>query len=204
MATCSTAPGSSPTAPERGERDGGAGAGRGGGDLATGVAWTLHRAGLFVAVLELPAPLAIRRTVSFATAVANGRAEVEGVEARRVDVLPESRDAWIPLRVDASGQSRTQWKPDVVVDVRMAKRNLGTSRDDAPLVIAMGPGFVAGEDAHVVIETHRGHNLGRILTQGRASTDTGAPVRWEAKAHAGCSALRATAPSFRSAVWAIW
>ncbi|MHB2020191.1 MAG: selenium-dependent molybdenum cofactor biosynthesis protein YqeB [Candidatus Xenobia bacterium] len=147
----------------------------GGGDLATGVAWTLHRAGLFVAVLELPAPLAIRRAVSFASAVADGQMEVEGVEARRVEALPAAPPGYVPLLVDPEGVSLGQWKPDVVVDARMAKRNLGTSRQDAPLVIALGPGFVAGEDVHVVIETHRGHNLGRILTHGAASRDTGVP-----------------------------
>lgn len=153
---------------------------RGAGDLATGVALRLHRCGLAVVMTELPQPLAVRRTVAFAQAVYDGATTVEGATARCVDV----RDVQavlgageIPIVVDPQGWVKAALIPNVIIDARMAKRNLGTRVDDAPLVIALGPGFVAGEDCHAVVETNRGHNLGRVIWSGRAEADTGVPGR---------------------------
>jgi len=152
---------------------------RGGGDLATGVAHRLHRAGFTVMVTELPQPLAVRRAVSFAEAVYSERITVEGVTAHLAPdpmvgmaytVLDE-----IPVVVDADDTMVKQMRPSIVVDARMAKKNLGTRLTDAPLVIGLGPGFTAGEDCHAVVETNRGHNLGRVYSEGSAEPDTGQP-----------------------------
>lgn len=152
---------------------------RGAGDLATGVAHRLHRSGFRVVMTELAEPLAIRRTVSFSEAVARGSVEVEGISARRaasvLETLKILRTGAIPVLVDPDGSLIPQLGPDVLVDVRMAKRNLGTRLSDAPVVIGLGPGFTAGEDVHAVIETNRGHNLGRVILKGRAEPDTGVP-----------------------------
>lgn len=153
---------------------------RGAGDLATGVALRLHRCGFRVVLTELPEPLAVRRTVAFAQAAYDGATTVEGVTARRVDaarVHATLGDGEIPLVIDPQGWAIGALLPDVIVDARMAKRNLGTSREDAALVIGLGPGFVAGEDCHAVIETNRGHNLGRVIWAGSAEPDTGLPGR---------------------------
>ena len=160
---------------------------RGGGDLATGVAWRLTRAGWPVIVCELPAPLTVRRTVALSTAVADGRVEVEGMVGRRVDDLAEAAEVAargevavlvspeLPQPADPAGPSG--WAPEVVIDARLAKRNLDTTIDDAPLVVALGPGFTAGRDCHAVVETLRGHRLGRVLWEGSAAPDTGVPGR---------------------------
>ncbi len=156
---------------------------KGGGDLGTGVAWRLFGAGFPVVVTELPDPLVIRRTVAFASAVWNGRSAVEGVEAVSVDSPDAAREALragrVPVLVDPEAGCRAVLRPRVVVDAIMAKVNTGTRRDDAPLVMALGPGFEAGVDCHAVIETSRGHTLGRVYWQGRARDDTGTPGRVE-------------------------
>ena len=152
---------------------------RGGGDLASGVVYRLARAGFPVLVIELERPLAIRRAVAFASAVFEGYVTVEGVTARRIAHTGEIAEARavgeVPVLVDPDGASIGALQPPVVVDARLAKRNLGTSRLDAPLVIGLGPGFVAGEDCHAVIETNRGHYLGRVIWRGMAEPDTGRP-----------------------------
>ena len=159
---------------------------RGGGDLATGITYRLTRAGFRVLILETGKPAAIRRQVSFCEAVYDGRAVVEGLTAVRLktgtDGLPDREEieqtfvrGMIPLIVDPGGRSIEALKPDVVVDAIIAKRNLGTRIDMAPLVIGVGPGFTAGEDVHLVVETMRGHNLGRIYTEGSALPNTGIP-----------------------------
>ncbi|MCL2609634.1 MAG: selenium-dependent molybdenum cofactor biosynthesis protein YqeB [Treponema sp.] len=152
---------------------------RGGGDLATGVVQKFWRSGLAVLVLEAPAPTAIRRTVSLCEAVYDGRAKVEDVECGRIERLAEiaaCRDrGLVPLLVDPFGESIGELRPLAVVDAVMAKRNLGTRADMAPAVLALGPGFRAGTDAHAVIETCRGHDLGRLILQGEALPDTGIP-----------------------------
>ena len=147
---------------------------RGGGDLATGIVHRLFRAGFPVLVLETDSPAAIRRQVSFSEAVYDGTATVEGVTAERIasadrasvnHVLEEGR---VPLLVDPEGSSIPLLKPDIVVDAIM-----GTAKEMAPLVIGVGPGFTAGEDVDLVVESMRGHNLARIFTTGSALPNTG-------------------------------
>jgi xanthine dehydrogenase accessory factor len=152
---------------------------RGGGDLATGVSWRLHQCGFRVLITEIAKPLAVRRSVAFCEAVYEGVSEVEGVESRLIR-RPEERDtAWkegkIPLFIDPHCEIAKTLSPDVLVDAIMAKKNLGTSIGDAPLVIALGPGFEAGRDVHYVVETKRGHYLGRLLRTGAAIPNTGIP-----------------------------
>ena len=189
---------------------------RGGGDLATGVAYRLHKAGFPIIVLELPEPLVVRRRVALATAVRERHITVEDLRAVRVDspdealrlaptgvipvlVAPEltadgrpptaagemTADGRPPTaaggmtttRIGASASSLAAvfGRPSAVVDARMAKRNLGTTIDQAPLVIALGPGYTAGVDCHAVIETNRGHRLGRVIWHGAAEANTGTP-----------------------------
>jgi xanthine dehydrogenase accessory factor len=151
---------------------------KGAGDLATGVAWRLHRCGFPVVMTELAGPLCVRRTVSFAQAVFDGEWAVEGITARRVSVhdVPDTiASGEIPVVVDPAGEAVDLLQPTALIDAIMAKRNLGTAQDQAPLVLALGPGFVAGKDCHGVIETHRGHSLGRVIWQGAALANTGDP-----------------------------
>ena len=189
---------------------------RGGGDLATGVAYRLHKAGFPIIVLELPEPLVVRRRVALATAVREGQITVEELRAIRVDspaealhlaptgvipvlVAPEltaddrpptaagetTGDRRPPTAVgetttagmeaSASSLAAVFGRPSAIVDARMAKRNLDTRIDHAPLVIALGPGFTAGADCHAVIETNRGHRLGRVIWDGAAEANTGTP-----------------------------
>jgi xanthine dehydrogenase accessory factor len=153
---------------------------RGGGEMASAAARLLFLSGFPVVVLERERPLAVRRKVAFAEAILAGTAEVEGVPCRRVDqdqvpsALEDGR--FIPVLVDPEGSSLARLRPAVVVDARMAKRNLGTSPTDAGLVIALGPGFVAGKDVHAVVETQRGPELGRVRWSGAAETDTMVPT----------------------------
>lgn len=153
---------------------------RGAGEMATGVAYRLYQGRLRVCLLEIAKPLAVRRTVCFSEAVYDGEKEVEGLWAKLIATPDEIHSVWkqgkIPLLVDPdSSLTREFLKPDVVVDAILAKRNLGTKSDDAPLVIGLGPGFSAGKDVHAVIETNRGHHLGRVIFKGEAEPDTGIP-----------------------------
>lgn len=153
---------------------------KGAGEMATGVACRLYRANFTrILMLETPAPLAVRRSVSFCEAIHDRSMTVEGIEAVRIDAESEVIEAWeakkIAVLVDPKGYSIEHLNPDVLIDATLAKRNLGIFRADAPLVIALGPGFVAGKDAHVVIETNRGHNLGRLILTGEAEANTGIP-----------------------------
>jgi xanthine dehydrogenase accessory factor len=152
---------------------------KGAGDLASGVAARLHRCGFAVVMTELPEPLMVRRTVCFGEAVYEGETTVEGITARRVLDVAGARTALaervIPVLVDPETRCRGELAPDVLVDGIMAKHNTGTTREDAPLVIGLGPGFTAGGDCHAVVETHRGHWLGRVYWQGSALPDTGTP-----------------------------
>ncbi len=152
---------------------------RGGGDLATGVIQKLYRAGLRVVILEDPKPTAIRRTVSLCDCVWDGTAQVEDMTAVMVQTPAECEAVWrreqIPLLVDPSAQSLKLLRPVGMVDAILAKHNLGTNSAMAPVVIAMGPGFTAPEDAHAVVETMRGHNLGRVYFEGAALPNTGIP-----------------------------
>ena len=164
---------------------------RGAGDLATGTIHRLKKAGFRLLVLEAEHPAAIRRQVALSEAVYAGSARVEDVEAVRMDVdLAEKKNRkelleqemeriWkkdgVPVLVDPAGLSIVALRPAVVVDAILAKKNLGTTKEMAPLVIALGPGFTAGEDVDVVIETKRGHNLGRVIRSGSAVPNTGIP-----------------------------
>ncbi|MCI9332179.1 MAG: EF2563 family selenium-dependent molybdenum hydroxylase system protein [Oscillibacter sp.] len=152
---------------------------RGAGDIATGVALRLWRAGIRVVMTDLPQPTAIRRTVSFSQAVVHGKALVEDIAAHRAESLSQARELLetgvIPVLVDPEGTCLPDLRPDAVVDAILAKRNLGTRITDAPVVIGVGPGFTAGEDCHAVVETMRGHYLGRVLYRGSAQPNTGVP-----------------------------
>jgi len=152
---------------------------RGGGDLATGVAVRVFRAGFSVMILEVEHPTVIRLPVSFARAVYEGKAMVEDIEAILIPSWEKAEDiikqGKVPVLVDPEGYCIEKLSPTVIVDAILAKRNLGTRKDQAPLVIGLGPGFTAGEDVDVVIETKRGHNLGRVYYQGQAASDTGVP-----------------------------
>lgn len=152
---------------------------RGGGDLATGTIHRLWAAGFPVLVLEIPEPAAIRRQVSVCEAVYEGEATVEGMKAVRIAHCREAahimKEGNVPVLTDPKGESIWRMRPMVLVDAILAKTNLGTSRDMAPLTIALGPGFEAGADVDYVIETKRGHDLGRIISQGRALPNTGIP-----------------------------
>jgi len=152
---------------------------KGGGDIASGVAFRLYRCGFRVYVTEIQQPMAVRRKVSFCEAVYDGRTVVEGVEAVLVKDVEGIHIEWgknkIPVIVDPTCESRRLIAPDVIVDGILAKKNTGTSLKDAPVTIALGPGFVAGKDALFVVETNRGHDLGRLLVSGSAQPDTGVP-----------------------------
>ena len=152
---------------------------RGGGDLASGVIHRLYQCGYRVLVLECRKPSAIRRKVSFGEAVFDGSSCVEGVTGRLVQSVEEAQKIWeseeIPILVDETGESVDELRPDALIDAILAKKNLGTTRDMAPLTVALGPGFEAGKDVDFVIETQRGHNLGRVIWNGSAAPNTGIP-----------------------------
>lgn len=151
---------------------------RGAGDLASGVALRLWRAGMDVVLLDVEKPTAIRRTVAFSEAIVHGKQTVEDVTARlaTAETAEETMAAgMIPVLVDPEGRSIPTLRPDVLVDAILAKRNLGTKICDAPVVIGVGPGFTAGVDCHAVVETMRGHTLGRVIHEGSAIPNTGIP-----------------------------
>ena len=152
---------------------------KGAGDLATGVACRLHRAGLAVVMTDVARPTAIRRTVAMAEAVYAGEVTVEGIRGRLVPGAREAQaalaDRVLPVLVDPEARIVLDLHPQAVVDARMAKRNLGTHIHEAPAVIGLGPGFYAGRDVHAVVETLRGHDLGRVLLEGEAAANTGVP-----------------------------
>ncbi len=149
---------------------------RGGGDLATGVAYMLNQAGFPVVVTELARPLAIRRAVSFASAVADGQVVVNGVTGRRAesgpDAMTTARSGDIAVMVSSD---LPQLEQSVIVDARLAKRNIDTTINQAPLVVALGPGFTSGVDCDAVVETMRGHDLGNVIWNGQAAANTGVP-----------------------------
>jgi len=152
---------------------------RGAGDLATGTIVRLARSGFRVIALEIGRPTAIRRTVALSEAVYEGSARVEDVEARLVpgvdEALALAGGLIVPLIVDPEGSTLSRLRPLALVDAIIAKRNLGTRRGMAPIVVALGPGFRAGADVDAVVETNRGHDLGRVILDGSATPDTGLP-----------------------------
>lgn len=152
---------------------------KGAGDLASGVAVRLRRSGAKVIMTEIAKPTAIRRTVSFCRAVWEGSAQVEDQRARLArdaqDAVNIAQSGDIAVLIDPDAACVAQIQPDAVIDAMLAKRNLNTGIEDAPVVIALGPGFHAGVDCHAVIETMRGHELGRVILQGSALPNTGKP-----------------------------
>lgn len=152
---------------------------RGGGDIATGTIQALVRAGFSVLVLETPHPSAIRRQVALSEAVYDGTAAVEDIKARLCSQIQDIYKVWqngeVPVLVDSQGAAIAKLKPWAVVDAILAKRNMGTMRSMARHTIALGPGFTASQDVDAVIETMRGHDLGRIIWSGQALPNTGIP-----------------------------
>jgi xanthine dehydrogenase accessory factor len=152
---------------------------KGAGDLASGAALRLRHAGFDIAMTEISRPLAVRRTVCFSQAVYEGSVQVEDLSAALVTDEAEMEDCFsrgrIAVFVDPGASIVKRFSPDVLVDAVMAKKNLGTAMTDAPVVIALGPGFTAGVDCHAVIETMRGHTLGRVISAGSALPNTGVP-----------------------------
>lgn len=151
---------------------------RGGGDLASGVVLRLQRAGINVVVSELPQPLAVRRTVSFAEAVYEGSQTVEGMTARLVESyqIPAVLEAGeIPVIIDPDADVLTKLSFPVVIDARLTKQPASPLPVEVPLHIGLGPGFHAGENCHAVIETRRSHTLGRVHWQGPPQADSGQP-----------------------------
>lgn len=152
---------------------------KGAGDLASGIALRLHHCGFQVVMTECAVPTTVRRTVAFSPAVYRGSAQVEDVEGRLCRNLSEVFEAWrqgcVAVVVDPCAAICADLQPDAVVDAILAKRNLGTALTDAPVVIGVGPGFTAGQDCHCVVETRRGHDLGRCIYRGAAFPNTGVP-----------------------------
>jgi xanthine dehydrogenase accessory factor len=152
---------------------------RGGGDIASGVALRLVHAGFSVVITELPRPMTVRRLVSFAQAVYDGQITVEDVAARRVsgpeDALQSLAEGILPILVDPQAETAAKLQPAVLVDGRMTKQPSDSTREAASLVIGLGPGFVAGVNCHAVVETNRGHALGRLIWEGPVEADTRVP-----------------------------
>ena len=152
---------------------------KGAGDLATGIALRLHRCGYKITMTEAAVPTTVRRTVAFSRAVYEGRCEVEGIKALLCKGETEAAAAMeagnIAVVVDEKAEIIDRIRPDVVVDAILAKRNLGTDIFQAPFVVGVGPGFTAGKDCDCVVETKRGHYLGRVIWEGSAIPNTGVP-----------------------------
>ena len=152
---------------------------RGAGDLASGIALRLWRAGFDVVMTELDRPTTIRRTVAFSEAILRGETAVENVTAKRAENVGAARemlaDGVLPVLADPACACREELCPDALVDAILAKRNTGTRIGDAPVVVGVGPGFTAGVDCHAVVETMRGHTLGRVIYDGAALPNTNIP-----------------------------
>ena len=152
---------------------------RGGGDLATGSVYKLKKSGFPVLILEVANPSAIRRNVAFCEAVYQGAQTVEDMTCYLAESPEQAeallREGKLAVLVDPLGESIPRLKPMAVVDAILAKKNLGTNRNMAPITVALGPGFVAGDDVDAVVETKRGHDLGRVLWSGSAAANTGIP-----------------------------
>lgn len=152
---------------------------RGGGDIATGTISKLYKCGFPVVILEVKNPSAIRRNVAFCEAVYQGEQIVEDVTCVLAGSVEEAeallKEGKLPMLVDPLGSCISRLKPIALVDAILAKKNLGTTMDMAPITVALGPGFEAGKDVDAVIETMRGHSLGRVIYQGKALENTGVP-----------------------------
>ena len=152
---------------------------KGAGDLATGVIHRLKRAGFAVMATELPHPTVLRRTIAFAEAIALEHMTVEGITAQHAHSIEDTRvileNGFVPILIDPDGIVFKHMHPDVLVEATLSKYNSGINMKDAPIVIALGPGYEAGVDVHAVVETNRGHNLGRVYLEGKAEPNTGVP-----------------------------
>lgn len=152
---------------------------KGAGDLATGVAHRLKKCGFDVVMTEIERPTTVRRTVAFSQAVFDKSTEVEGIRgtlAKNIEEVKEIiKKGGVAVVIDEKAEIINELKPDAIVDAIIAKKNLGTSINDAPIVIALGPGFTAKVDCHCVVETKRGHYLGKVIYEGSAIPDTGVP-----------------------------
>ncbi len=168
---------------------------KGAGDLATGVAYRLHQSGFTVVMTEVAQPTVVRRSVAFAQAVFDGSTVVEGVHARLArtaeEALAVARAREVAVVVDPDAAVVRRLHPAAVIDAIIAKRNTGTRIGDAPIVVGLGPGFRAGRDVHAVVETNRGHRLGRVILDGEAEPDTGVPAPVDG--HSSDRVLRAPA-----------
>jgi xanthine dehydrogenase accessory factor len=178
---------------------------RGGGDLGSGVIYRLYQAGLRVMVAERDQPTFVRRAVCFGEAVYTDGMMIEGVPAQRVRDVTEVDALFdvgiVPVVIDPAGESIAYWQPQVVIDARMEKRNPDTRISDASLVVALGPGYTVGVDCHAIIETNRGHDLGRVIKRGSAEPDTGEPGMMGGHTHS--RVLRAPAAGHVEAQYAI-
>jgi xanthine dehydrogenase accessory factor len=152
---------------------------RGTGEMATGVAHRLASCHFKVCMTETANPQAVRREVAFSETIFDHEKKVEGVTAKKIDSPHHILQVWserkIPILIDPEAKVKDFMKPAVIIDATLAKKNLGTKMTDAPLVIGLGPGFHAGKDVHLVIETNRGHDLGRIIVNEEAEPNTGIP-----------------------------
>lgn len=152
---------------------------KGAGDLATGIAYRLKKSGFDIVMTEIHKPTTVRRTVAFSQAVFDNEIAIEGIKGVKVnninEIYEEIREGNIPIIIDEKAEIIKELRPDVVVDAIIAKRNLGTSIEDAPIVIGVGPGFEAKVDCHLVVETKRGHYLGKVIEEGSAIPNTGVP-----------------------------
>ncbi|NCB06118.1 MAG: EF2563 family selenium-dependent molybdenum hydroxylase system protein, partial [Clostridia bacterium] len=152
---------------------------RGAGDIATGVAFRLYQSGFSVVMSDLAQPTSIRRTICFSEAIIKGETKVEHILARYAANAEEAQQVIangdIAVVADPTGEIVRKLNPVAVIDAILAKRNLGTKMDDAEIVVGVGPGFTAGVDCHAVVETMRGHTLGRVYYSGSALPDTGVP-----------------------------
>lgn len=152
---------------------------RGAGELATGAGWVLAKAGYRVVMTEVEQPLMVRWPVCFGTAIILESWQVEGINAVKITNPKDCKQAWfdgeIPVMIDPNLKYLDQFHPTVLIDAIMAKKNIGTEKGMASFTIGLGPGFSAGDDVDVVIETNRGHNLGRLIYDGPAEPNTGVP-----------------------------
>ncbi|SPD74116.1 putative 4-hydroxybenzoyl-CoA reductase molybdenum cofactor biosynthesis protein [uncultured Desulfobacterium sp.] len=153
---------------------------KGAGEMASGVAWRLFNSGFRrICMTDVAQPQAVRREVSFCEAIYDGQKTVHGVTAKLITSMKAISEIWeigqVPVIVDPEAGVIDFLKPDVIIDAILAKKNLGTKITNAPLVIGLGPGFCAGRDVHLVVETNRGHDLGRLIHQGEAEKNTGVP-----------------------------
>lgn len=152
---------------------------KGGGDIATGVAHRLFTSGFKIVMTELEAPLVVRRTVSFAEAVYQGQKEVEGITGVKIDhaseVIETCKTGKIPVLVDPGLSSLNQLKPQVLIDATMQKKAAAIDKNFAQVVIGLGPSFEAKKNVDAVVETARGHHLGKAIYHGKAMENTGIP-----------------------------